>query len=153
MQIKRLENKDIKVYKETLKKYIGQLMLPYTHKNINNEINRIYSNMCTFTQDRTAIILGAIENNDLIGFIWGYRKKEENNIFHINYFFVNEKYRSQGTGSMLLKEFENKISKYKEIELLVNKNNVGALEFYKRNGFKIKEEMHEDIKLYKISAD
>lgn len=149
MQIKRLQNKDIKFYENTLKEYIKQLMNPYTIKEINNEVSRIYRNMCTFTEDKTAMIIGALEGDNLIGFIWGYRKKEYNDIIHINYFFINENYRNKGIGCLLLKELEKTIKNFKEIELLVNKNNLGALRFYKRNGFEIKEEEEENFKLYK----
>lgn len=152
MQIKKLENKDIRFFENILKEYIKQLMKPYTKKEINREVNRIYTNMCVFTEDKTAMIIGALDENNLIGFIWGYRKKENNDIIHINYFFINENYRNKGIGRLLLKELEKNIENFKEIELLVNKNNLGALRFYKRNGFEIKEEEIEDFKLYKSGS-
>ena len=149
MQIKRLEKKDIKLYENVLKDYIEQLMAPYTENEIKIEVERIYSNMCRFTEDETAIIIGALEKESLVGFIWGYKKIEEPSIIHINYFFINENYRSNGIGSKLLKELESKVKGCKELELLVNKNNTRALNFYKKNGFEIEETKTVDFKLSK----
>ncbi len=145
MQIKRLKSNDIKNQEKILKSYIRQLK-----KDNIEEVERIYKNMCEFTKDGTAIILGAIQNEKIIGFIWGYKKIENQNIMHINYFFVNENYRSKGVGSILLKELENKVENIEETELLVNNKNIRALKFYEKNGFKIKEKDIEKIKLYKI---
>ncbi len=149
MQIKKLENKEVEQYEITLKEYIEQLMTPYTRNEIKTEVERIYTNMCRFTKDETAIIIGALEKENLIGFIWGYKKIEEPSVTHINYFFINKNYRSNGIGSKLLKELENKVKGCKELELLVNKNNIGALNFYKKNGFEIKETETADFKLRK----
>ncbi len=139
MQIKKLENEEVKLYESTLKEYIRQLRENYTKNKIETEIERIYTNMCKFTKDETATIIGALEKEKLIGFIWGYKKREEPSITHINYFFINKNYRSKGIGSKLLKKLENEVKKCKELELLVNKNNIGALSFYKKNGFNIKK--------------
>ncbi len=150
MEIKKLEYDDIKLYKDTLKNYVEELITPYTSKEIPIEVERIYENMCNFTKDGTAIIMGALDKEDLLGFIWGYKKLEKNDTVHINYFFVNKNYRSRGIGSELLKSLIKNIEDNIELELLVNKKNLKAFQFYKRNEFKIIEENADDLKLCKL---
>lgn len=53
----------------------------------------------------------------------------------IEYIAVNEKYRNRGIGSKLIKELEK--HQIKNISLEVKKSNVNAIEFYKKNDFKI----------------
>lgn len=53
----------------------------------------------------------------------------------IEYIIVQDEYRKQGIGSKLLNEVE-KIS-VKNITLEVRESNIAAINFYKKNGFKI----------------
>ena len=150
MYIARLNNNDIRQYQVLLNKYIVQL-ISHDNKNISNKANQIYNNMLKYTQDGSAIILGALNDNILLGFIWAY--KINNNTIHINYFCVNSDNRNSGIGTLLLKEIEKEAIKYSKeinaIELLVNKTNKSAIEFYKKNGFSQSNLVNEKIKFIK----
>ena len=104
LQLKILNNQDINNYQVILKKYIKKLIKPYTEKDVFSETQRIYDNMNIYTLNETAIIIGAFDEQNLIGFIWGYRKLEKPQIVHINYFYINEEYRNMGIGTQLLNE-------------------------------------------------
>ncbi len=150
LQIKRLDNLEIEYYKDTLKDYIEDLIKPYTEKNVNEEVKGIYDNMKIFTLDNSAIILGAFNEKKLVGFIWGYKKKEKPNVLHINYFYINEKYRKHGIGKKLLDAIESMNKDIDELELLVDKINESAIRFYIIKGFQISENDGEKFKLINV---
>lgn len=152
IQLKPLKNKDILNYECELKKYIKNLIEPYTEKDTIEETERIYENMKTFTLDNSAIIIGAFDEKELLGFIWGYKDINSSTIIHINYFYINENYRNFGIGKKLLEEMENKVKTIKGItnlELFVDKKNKNGMNFYKHNNFEIKEICSTKIKLRK----
>lgn len=152
VQLKLIKNDNILYYKEKLKEYIKDLIKLYTEKDITEETNRIYENMKIYTLDNSAIIIGAFDENDLLGFIWGYKEANLKNIIHVNYFYVNQKYRNHGIGRKLLEKMQN-ISKsmedITELELFVDKRNKNAISFYNHNNFEIKEDYNTKIKLRK----
>lgn len=151
LQIKTLRNQEINENKIILKTFLYELIAPYINKNAIHEIDRIYNNMNEFTKDNTAIIIGALDDNSLIGFVWSYIKKENTKIAHVNYFFIKDNYRSKGIGEILIKKLQEKLSliNVKEIELLVDIVNERAIKFYTKQGFSIKEKKEKKLKLVK----
>ena len=116
-------------------------------KSSVDNIDEIFSNMKKYIQDSSAIIIGALKNDKLIGFIWGYKLivNLETRI-HINYFVVNEGYRKHGIGNKLITELYKLARKenIKKVELMVTAKNEIATDFYKKQGFEI-----ERVKLCK----
>lgn len=155
LQTKILQNQEIEDSSNTLKKYIHELIQPYTNQRLDNETDRIYDNMKKFTKDNSAIIIGALDYNMLIGFIWGYITQENNKRAHVNYFFIKDEYRSKGIGKLLVEKMEEKLSSIniKELELLVDIKNEKAINFYSRNGFQIEEKNNKKLKLVKKIND
>lgn len=102
---------------------------------------RILANMKSFIEDGSANVIGCINNNSLVGFIWGYNIDMYN--IHINYFVVKEEYRSLGIGKNLLMSFTQNLCNVNNVNLLVNKNNFGAISFYEHNGF-LREQYSDD---------
>ena len=85
-------------------------------------------------------IVGAIEKNELLGFIWAYERLVNNERrYHINYFIVDSKNRKQGIGKNLIQKIylKAKEEKIEKIELIVTAKNAGAMEFYKKQEFEI----------------
>ncbi|MBN1184050.1 MAG: GNAT family N-acetyltransferase [Bacteroidales bacterium] len=63
---------------------------------------------------------------------------KDNDTLHIHRFIVNNNIRGQGTGKAMLNELEKTISSYfKKLTLKVYEDNVKAIAFYEKNGFKI----------------
>jgi ribosomal-protein-alanine N-acetyltransferase len=85
----------------------------------------------------------AEKNHKIIGFLIGVKMDFE--LAKILMLAVSKPYRKQKIGSELLNQFINKIhiENMKRIELEVRTNNNTAIEFYQKNGFKIKEKIKE----------
>ena len=81
----------------------------------------------------------------------GVQKNKNEKDFHINFFFVNEEYRSKKIGSKLLNKIEKEFNNYHSIDLLVNRKNSGALKFYKKNSFVTYDTENDDYKLHKVN--
>jgi len=80
--------------------------------------------------------LHAIINDTLVGYIIASSK---NNAAYIHKFMVDEKYRGNKIGNNLLKRFSEVTGQlnFDKIELTVERDNLPAIKFYRRNGFKI----------------
>ncbi len=87
--------------------------------------------------------LVAMQNHTLIGFLIGI--KTTTNTARILMLCVNENNRKQGIGSALLKQFllYMKNHQIRQVELEVRTTNKGALEFYLKQGFILKEKLHQ----------
>jgi ribosomal-protein-alanine acetyltransferase len=85
----------------------------------------------------------AIYNDILIGFLIGI--KTTTNTARILMLSVKENNRKQGIGSALLKQFllEMKNHRIRQVELEVRTTNQGALEFYIKQGFILRDKLHQ----------
>ncbi len=91
---------------------------------------------------RNNIVLVACDNQIIVGYLIGtlYSQYSYNNTVQAeldNMCIMNE-YRKLGIGSKLFEEFKKicKENKINEIKVVASYNNLNAIEFYKRNGFK-----------------
>jgi ribosomal-protein-alanine acetyltransferase len=84
----------------------------------------------------------ALRNNSIIGFLIGI--KTSPSLARILILAVKEKNRKQGIGTALLSQFlsEMKHQNVTRVELEVRTTNQGALEFYKRQGFRLQDILH-----------
>lgn len=81
--------------------------------------------------------LVAIQEEEMIGFICGYRKKWwENDEFFVNEMCVHPTFQGQGIGSKMFESLERELLErnIKVITLLTDRD-VPAEKFYKKNGF------------------
>ena len=122
MLIEKITFKD---YKDLEK--IGQKSLP-----IYYNIEEIcYLNI----HDDNSLMFKASIDKKIIGFLFCKFDKNINNI-HINSIAIDEDFRENGYGTELI----NYIKKYNQnITLNVMQTNLIAINFYKKNGFKVKE--------------
>ena len=77
------------------------------------------------------------ENSSILGFICYSRMYETIDILYI---VVDPKYRRKGIATRLIEELY-KIDGIKHVMLEVSKENTGAIEFYKKQGFNILREI------------
>ena len=132
----------VKINKLNFSKYEDDIYDCFFHlRNSKREAKNLTKNMSNYINDGTAIVYGAIVDDRLISFIWGYEIRE--NTMHINYFSTNKAYRGIGAGTKLLDIFINSNYKY---ELLVEKRNP-AINLYKKQGFKIKQYSNDKYKM------
>lgn len=87
----------------------------------------------TFLNDKNYLLLKAIFNNFIVGFV--FCKIEENNI-HILSIAVLEKYRRNNIGSELIKKIMSLYNNF-TISLNVLETNLSAIKFYHKLGFSI----------------
>lgn len=88
--------------------------------------------------NQNAIVYGCFESDNLIGFVWFFEKNEMGlRLIHINQIVVDNAYRGQGIGTMLLNKTEEYcyLNKIDEIELIVTDSNKQAVEFYNNKDF------------------
>ena len=85
----------------------------------------------------------ADKNHKIIGFLIGVKMDFE--LAKILMLAVSKTYRKQKIGSELLSQFLNiiNIKNIKRIELEVRTNNITAIKFYQKHGFKIKDKIKE----------
>ena len=86
-------------------------------------------------KNENSLYIVAIKENEIIGFA-GIKYNFEN--VELMNIVVKKKYRKQGFGYILLKEIINKSSEFdtSKIGLEVSEKNIGAIELYKKVGFK-----------------
>ncbi|MDF2802818.1 MAG: GCN5-related N-acetyltransferase [Anaerocolumna sp.] len=92
--------------------------------------------------DKQRIILVAIDEEEVIGFIHGFVKDEagtivRNTVLMLDAMYVKEKNRNQGVGTSLVEEFRKwgKSVDAKFIDLTVLIDNYSAIELYKKQAF------------------
>ena len=145
MNIRKVMMNDIINNAERIKEYFFDLFKDADTKKRIQKSKEKYINMYKFISNGSANVFGAFSEEKIIGFIWFYKIKEDT--FHINYFYVSEKNRNNGIGQKLLEKVyeEAKKQNIKNIELLVDINNIKAKEKYEKNGFQ-----GQKIKMNKI---
>ena len=121
------------------------------HKITENDVDKIKlwikKEFSTDTFENTfSTTIGCYED-DIIAFLtysFMYDRAE------IDYIYVDLKYRNNGIAQALFNEMINNIGNV-SISLEVNINNKAAIEFYKKNGFKIvskREKYYQDVDGY-----
>ncbi len=87
--------------------------------------------------------LVALHHHTPIGFLIGI--KTTKNTARILMLSVNDNNRKQGIGTALLKQFLSEMKNYEvtQVELEVRTTNQGALEFYKKQGFILREKIQQ----------
>lgn len=147
IKLEVFNSKLISVYRKELKIYLKNVLDENGILTDDKKLENIIEEMKQFIEDKSAIIIGAFQKNELLGFIWGYKiNVNDKKRIHVNYFIVNEKCRKQGIGSKLIEkiyEIANEMQ-IEEIELMVTAKNTTAVNFYKKQGFEV-----ERIKLCK----
>lgn len=125
----KLKQDEAKEYSKLIKK---RMKLPSRSK-LKKEFN-------TFVSDKNTFIFVIEEDNKLIAYSQGSLLKSIwENFGYIDDMFVSRKFRRQGLGTKLIKNFIKllKSKKIKKIRLGVNSENKKASILYKKLGFKI----------------
>lgn len=140
-EIKQLEMKEIISFEKELKEL---LILVLRDNGSATEIRELsadyYKNMLKFSEDGSAIILGAIIDQKLVGFLWGYeiRFLQEKRI-HVSFISIYPENQGKRVGTELLNAIRC-IAEEREInaiEVLCAKENETAFHYYMKNGFEI----------------
>lgn len=139
MNIKRLNAPDAKQYATALETCL-RLSLKGT---IPNDYIRIFAknkmaDLHKYIEAESAYVLGAIDEDDLAGFVWGYIiEKPDERFFHVGYIAVLEEYQGRGVGKKLIAATKKLAAELGccTIELIVDEQNRRARLLYESNGF------------------
>ena len=87
--------------------------------------------------DEAGVVLVAKVGKEVVGYI--YATKMNHTIFEIKYLEVKSAWQRKGIGSALIKAAEHlaKQRGFKKLGLFTSRNNAQALNFYRKNGFRI----------------
>lgn len=112
----------------------------YPEFDVDSMTKQFYNNMVKYTEDNSAILIGAFDGNQLIGFHWGHEslflgKRRMHSYMNA----INPKYRGQHIGSDFFRKLEE-ISRDRgidEIEAFCRASNPVAVNYHLHNGFEV----------------
>lgn len=143
MEIRRITEDDIINNEMTIKNLIEENYR--INFNVSGDLSELacngYDNMLGFLRDGSAILIGAFDKENLIGFLWAYcRTIMGERKIHITQIIVGSKARGSGIGKQMLQILEGIAFDIdvKKIELMATVENKRTINFYKKNGFLIK---------------
>ena len=102
-------------------------------KELNNNFNTLYK-LDDLVNSKYDFIYGYYIDNNLVGFIHINKLYENIDIVNI---IVNKDYRDKGIGTKLLNYIVDNYKDINSIMLEVRESNNAAIEFYKKNNFKV----------------
>lgn len=121
-----------------IKKYLNEVNLQFEEKlnisNISEYVDKLNQNAEIYFLVNTI--------NEDIGMCAIYANDYENKIIYISSISIKKEYLSKGLGQILLDYIFTLKDNYnmKYIKLEVKRNNIKAINFYKKNGFNVVEE-------------
>lgn len=142
MEIRQLSLNDYKVYKKEIKNMMKEIYSSNFNVSIHDlrkTTSEKTENLEKYLVDGSAILIGCINETNLIAFAWLYVHKyfKEKRI-HINQIVVNSSFRGKGIGKKIMIEIEKEASRMAadSIDLFVMESNEIALELYDSLSFK-----------------
>lgn len=141
MEIKKLTVDDCDQYGKELIRYIFEsnnhcnYITRYTMDDAENKVEE----MKNYIQNNKAIVYGAVEDDVLLGFVWGYEYpfREDVNRLYVSIIHIDAAYRSRGIGDLILSALEKEAADkgYHAVFLHTEAFNDGAIRFYHKQGF------------------
>lgn len=149
-EIKLFTTNDLSNYSESIRNLLEEnYKINFSnHSGFTKYVETNLIDMHNYIIDGSAFVFGIINENNVIGFLWAYKRIFLNeNRFHINHIIINSEYRNIGLGTLLIDCIENLAveENIKIIELIASSDNTNTINFYKTNGFEIKRYQLEKI--------
>ncbi len=107
-------------------------------ENVKKIIDKKLDSLKCFIKKENAFLIGAIEEDELLAFIWIYQHNYfDEKRLHINELMVEEAHRKKGIARSLLKEAEKKARSLDidVLDLLVSEDNHIARNIYDKMGY------------------
>lgn len=152
LTIRKMKKKDIPIIQEIAKiswnsTYTGIIPLQIQE----SFLKQAYSVKLLKKQRRTSNFYVALINREIIGFA-NYSQVHSDNSVHMHALYLHPEYQGKGVGSALLEVGSGQLAADK-ISLHVERQNVKAIQFYKRKGFYKISEFEDELEghtLHKI---
>ncbi len=147
MKIRKAEMRDVNKLNSLLTVLIRDEKQYDDTINENFTVSNMYEN---YIYDLNRLILVAEEDNNIVGYIYGYITNDEvsKRTSVLDALYVESKYRNKGIADKLINYFKKWVSdnNIDIIDVNVCSNNIKAKNLYKKHNFKIiKETMRLDI--------
>ena len=147
MKIRKAEMKDVNKLNSLLTLLIRDEKQYDDTIDENFTVTNMYEN---YIYDLNRLILVAEENNNIIGYIYGYITNDEvsNRTAVLDALYIEKEYRNKGTADKLINYFKKWVSdnNIDIIDVNVCSDNIKAKNLYKKHNFNtIKETMRLDI--------
>ena len=147
-EIKLFTTNDLSIYSESIRKLLEE-NYKINFSNYSGFAKYVETNlidMHNYIIDGSAYVFGIINENNVIGFLWAYKRTFLNeDRLHIIHIIIDSEYRNIGLGTLLIDYIENLAveENIKIIELITSSDNTNTINFYKTHGFKIKRYQFE----------
>jgi ribosomal protein S18 acetylase RimI-like enzyme len=125
--------KAIPITKEFVQEHLAELI--YLNRDqVDERMHWTKSNFLADFDKKWEISIAAIENNKILGYIFGSNKDE---CAHVNLLMVGTQYRSRRVGNYLLRQFQSHatIRNYNKMSLWVYGDLTSVQYFYEKFGF------------------
>lgn len=136
MNIRLMTADDLSIYKNDIALFIYESvrMSNYEDGYCLCQAEQKCDELHGYLMSDRAIIVGAFEDNCMLGFLWAYEYpfREDKNRLYVSIVHVKEKYRNQHIGARLLEKIETvaKERNFDAIYLHAEASNVRACRFY-----------------------
>ncbi len=140
IQIKQLDLDMVRNYKEKLTEYLFICLMENIQNTTRHDAEKYFDNIQKFTEDGSAIVLGAFYENDLVGIQWAYEVDYQGESrLHSSFDFVAPNYQGKGIGTQMMGVLETiaKTRGIHAIEAMCSASNAGAVKYHVRNGFEV----------------
>lgn len=149
IEVRLLNNEDVRKNEVELKKLLTMVLEENVDQEIPKElVEKYFNDMDIFTKNNSAILIGAFDDENLIGFHWGYELKNiQERRIHSYLNAIEYVYRGKGIGSRFweLLEKETKKRGISIIEAMCTYSNQIAVNYHLHRGFEI-----ERLKVKKV---
>lgn len=148
IKIRVITNEDVVFYKDVLLELLNMNVEEnYPECEVETMVRNFYDNMVKYSDDGSAVLLGAFDDEQMVGFHWAHEsvflgKKRMHSYMN----GINPLYRGQHIGSNFFRELET-ITRERgisEIEAFCRASNPVAVNYHTHNGFVI--ESHRVVK-------
>lgn len=139
MIFRELNVSDIDIYRKDLIELIQICFFDTYDRYADDElVNTKVDNLKVYIHEKKAYVLGAVTDNELIGFLWAYPVETPfETVLHIAYISTKAGHRGKGIGGHLISAIEKKAGEmhFEHIELIVGAYNSGAIKFYSKHDY------------------
>lgn len=124
--------KAIPITKEFAQEHLSELIC-LNREQVDQRMHWTKSNFLAEVDKKWEISIAAIENKKILGYLIGSNKDE---CAHVNLLMVGTKYRAEGVGNYLLRQFESHatMKNYSKMSLWVYTDLAGVQRFYEKFG-------------------
>ena len=142
MVTKKLDRKDIVEQEKSIVDFLKDTYSENFHLDIDIRGLAVqkYEELKEYCEDGSAILLGTLDGEELIGFLWAYKREVLGRPrIHLAQICVGKDYRQKGIGSQLLRKLEGILEgeAANVIELMATYDNEPLIRFYQENGFEM----------------